>query len=107
MEPMRHFCPECNSLYEEPADGQDSSQDKDFASLPNDWKCACGAEKQSYKPCYCVADREKEPAAVQSADTKRAERIEEFRLSHLPSNICQKPTSVDAVHRFGKNPGSH
>jgi len=106
MKPMRHFCPECNSFYEEP-DEQDDQNKANFASLPANWKCACGAEKQSYKPCYCVADREKEPAAVQSADTKRAERMEEFRLSHLPSQICEKPTSVDAVHRFGKNPGSH
>ncbi len=104
MEPIRYFCPKCNSLYED-LDGE-GKQNENFMSLPAEWKCACGAEKQSYKPCYCVADREKEPEAAQAADAKRAKRMEEFRLSHLPSQICEKPTSVDAVHRFGKNSGS-
>ncbi len=103
---MRHFCPECNSLYEEP-DEEGNQKEATFDSLPSDWKCSCGAAKNSYKPCYCVADREKEPVAAQVADIKIAKRREEFRLSHLPSQICEKPTSVDAVHRFGKNPGGH
>ncbi len=92
-------------MYEEP-DEQSDQNKVNFASLPADWKCACGVEKQSYKPCYCVADEEKEPGAVQLADTKRARRIEEFRLSHLPSQICEKPASIDAVHRFGKTSGT-
>jgi len=54
MKPGRHICTACNAIYEEPKERLDP-QKAAFASLPEDWKCQCGATKDKFQPCSCVA----------------------------------------------------
>jgi rubredoxin len=53
MKPGRHICTACNAIYEEPDEKLDPTK-QPFESLPADWKCECGAGKETYQPCSCV-----------------------------------------------------
>jgi rubredoxin len=54
MKPGRHICTACNAIYEEPNEHLDKGK-QSFDSLPEDWKCECGAGKDKFQPCSCVA----------------------------------------------------
>lgn len=54
MKPGRHICTACNAIYEEPNEKLDTKKPS-FDSLPEDWKCECGANKDQYQPCSCVS----------------------------------------------------
>ncbi|MBS2005130.1 MAG: rubredoxin [Cyanobacteria bacterium SZAS LIN-5] len=54
MKPGRHICTACNAIYEEPNEKLDT-QKPSFESLPEDWKCDCGAGKDKFQPCSCIS----------------------------------------------------
>ncbi|MBS2009871.1 MAG: rubredoxin [Cyanobacteria bacterium SZAS TMP-1] len=54
MKPGRHICTVCNAIYEEPNEKLDTKK-ASFDSLPEDWKCECGAGKDKFQPCSCVS----------------------------------------------------
>jgi rubredoxin len=59
MKPGRHICTECNSIYEEPHESLDPNR-KSFDSLPDSFKCQCGATKDMFQPCTCATVEEEE-----------------------------------------------
>jgi rubredoxin len=54
MKPGRHICTACNAIYEEPNEKLDPKKPL-FESLPENWKCECGAAKEKSQPCSCVS----------------------------------------------------
>ncbi len=54
MQQGRHICTECNLIYEEPSESLDPNR-KSFDSLPDSWKCGCGALKERFQPCSCAS----------------------------------------------------
>lgn len=54
MKPGRHICTACNAIYEEPNEKLDPNK-LSFDSLPDDWKCECGANKDKFQSCSCVS----------------------------------------------------
>jgi rubredoxin len=72
MKPGRHICTACNAIYEEPNEHLDPKK-ASFDSLPETWKCECGAGKDTFQPCSCVsvksesAEHEHENTCMQTA----------------------------------------
>jgi rubredoxin len=58
MKPGWHICTLCNHIYEETLENKATTDPAkvEFLSLPDDWTCPdCGASKEMYQDCSCVA----------------------------------------------------
>jgi len=88
----KSICTVCNYIYEESAE-QFQSEEKSFGrfeELPSDWRCPdCGADKEMFQPCSCVALKTADYSGIEKPETEDPNNLIGRTLGQIVTDFPQ------------------